>query len=323
MPREIERAFAIALKEEASPGTDAVPTMAANALRVAEPVLVEDSFLSMNEASGEQTGGKGTFESSARAGRSNAFTVKRRLRGVSGAFANPANLPKEDALWRAILGTRNFIVGPPELVEYTGADQDEKTLTVIAQTSKKQFKALAVVPRSASLELAAGGVLMLTTELVGVGQAPAQQLLEAPTLDTVIPPVAKGITFSLGGTALKLISFNLDFGLAVSEPILDGTAGDAWSGHVLTDRMPNGTLTINVEDTATFNPYLQCANSAQLALVLQAGATQYNRVRVEADKLEITGVKLVSRGGVMAYECTFKINRATGPSLKDPLIQYL
>lgn len=324
MGREIERAFAFAAKIQAEVGTDAAPTMADDAIRLAAPVEVEPDWVSRNPADGEQTAGKGSFPSSPPAGRLHRYRIRRRLRGIDSAYGAAA-YPVEDPLWMAILGTRNVVttVGS-EAVEYSGADSGEAVLSIIAQTMSKQFKAIDCVPVSASLELEAGKHLVLVVELEGVGQAPTQQTLQAATLDTVVSPIFKGGVFSLGGTALKPAAFKLDLGIANSDPIMDGSATDAWSGKIVTDRMPTGNVQIQVEDLSTFDPYAAEAAATQLALILESGpiATQYNRARVEADRLEIIKVKDAVKGGMKLWDIDFKINRATGSSVKDPVVIY-
>ncbi len=322
MGREIERAFAFAAKIQSAVGTGAHPTMADDALRLAAPVEVETDWVSRNPADGEQTGGKGSFPSSPPAGRMHKFRIRRRLRGIDQAYA-VGTYPEEDAILMALLGYRNVVtdVGS-EAVEYSGLDTGESVLSCIAQTMTKEFSGIDAVPVSASLELEAGKHLVLVMEFESVGEAPTQQVLEAATLDSVVPPIFKNGVFTLGGTALKPSSFRMDCGLSVSEPIMDGTAADAWSGKVITDRLPTGNFQIQVEDLATFDPYAKEASAEQMALVFASGpaATQYNRVRIEADKLEISRVKDVVKGGMKYWDIDYKINRATSPSVKDPVI---
>lgn len=321
MPNDLplERAYALALKIQPVRGTYDAPTLADHALRLAEPFAIGVDWVSANMNEGEQTGGKGTFPSSARAGRIHTLPIARRIRGTGVAYGAAA-LPKEDALWMAILGNRVVVEGTS--ITYNGVDEGEAILSVLAQTLKKQFTTHTVVPRAASIEWEAGKVPILRTELAGVGVAPTQQALQAATLDTPVPRPLKGGTHTLGGTALTPIKGSLDFGLTISEAILDGTAGDAWAGYIITDRSVKGNLEVQIPDLATFDPYVQMASAAQLAWILDWGAAQFFNFRIEADRLEITAVKEVNRGGLKAYSLDFVINRAASGSVKDPIIVY-
>lgn len=321
--RELERAFAFAAKVETAPGTDAMPTMAADALRLAAPVEVEHDWVSANTADGEQTGGKGSFPSSARAGRVHTYRIQRRVRGIGVPYAT-ANLPEEDALLMAILGGREVVAtSGSEAVEYYGLDQGEATLSVIAQAIGQEFKGTCAVPRSARLSSDAGSFLLLEAELVSVGAPPVQRALQAATLDSVIAPTFKGSTFTIGGQAVQPINFSIDFGLAVSDPLLDGSAGDAHAGYVITDRLPTGSMQIHIPLLSAFDPHEACAAAAQLAFVGTWGQQDYNRIQIDIDRLEITRVRNVGRGGTRVYELEFKVNRSVSPLAADPKISFI
>lgn len=321
--RELERAFAFAAKIETVPGTDAAPTMALDALRLAAPVEPGVEFISMNAPDGEQSGGKGSLPSSARAGRVHTFRVQRRLRGAGAAY-KASVLPAEHALLMSILGGHKLVSTPgSEAAEYYGVDQGEATLSVIAQTMKQEIRGLGAVPRSARISSDAGSFLLLEVELVSVGLPPTQKALEAATLDGVIAPTFKGSTYTLDGLAVKPISFALEFGLAVSDPLLDGSAGDAHAGYVLTDRAPTGTMQIHIPPLAEFDPYALMASSEQISFVGVWGQQDYNRIQIDIDRLELTAVRTPSRGGVKVYELEYKVNRAVSPSVSDPKISFI
>lgn len=319
----LERSFALAAKIQAGGrGVDAAPTMAADAIRLATSFEPTMDWVSRNEAEGEQTGGKGTFPSGVKAGRIYRYPLRRRMRGPGTAYSG-VNLPEEDAFLMAILGTRTVVTtGGAETVTYSGADEGEALLTVLAQSLKKQFKATDCVPSSASIQWEAGKYIELVIELMGVGIAPTQQALEAATLDSVVPPVGRAGVCTLNGVALKSIKGTLDFGLANADPILDGTAGDAWIGSAVTDRKPSVNLEVQIVPLATFDPYALAAASTVMPWVYDHGGAQYNNVRLEADKLEIKDVKEVNRGGIKAWSIDGMIHRATAPSVKDPAVIY-
>lgn len=324
LPRE--RSFAFAAKIQAGGrGVPAGATMAADAIRLASSFEVTMDWISRGEMDGEQAGAKGTYASGEKSGRIFKFPVRRRMRGP-GVVYDANTWPEEDPLLMAILGTRNVDTTPgAEQIEYSGTDGDEPLIECVAESLTKKFLAIDCVPSSASIQWEATKFIELVVEMMGVGSAPTQQVLEAAVLDTVIPPVGKGGIFTVDGVALKPIKGTLDFGLQNADPILDGTAGDGWSGNKITDRAPTGNFEIQVEDLAYFDPYDLCATSSKVAWVMEhhaAASAQYNNVRLEADKLEIKDVKQVNRGGILAWSIDYKINRATSPSVKDPVVIY-
>lgn len=319
----LERSFALAAKIQAGGrGVDAVPTLADDAIRLAASFEPTMDWVSRNEMEGEQTGGKGTYASGAKSGRIYRFPLRRRMRGPGTAYSG-VNLPEEDPFLMAILGTRTVVTtAGQESVTYSGADEGEALLSVLAQSLKKQFRATDCVPSSASIQWEAGKFIELVIELMGVGTAPTQQALEAATLDSVVPPVGRGGVFTLNAVALKPIKGTLDFGLSIADPILDGTGGDAWIGSAVTDRKPTGNFEVQIRDLADFDPYALAAASTRVPWVYDFGGAQYNNVRLEADGLEIKDVKEVNRGGIKAWSLDYMIHRATSPSVKDPAVIY-
>lgn len=316
----LERSFALAVKIQSGRGVDAEPTMAANAVRLAASFEPTMDWVSRNETEGEQTGGKGTYPSGAKAGRIYRFPLRRRMRGPGTAYSLE-NLPEEDAFLMAVLGNRTVDTTPgSESVTYSGVDEGEALLTVLAQSLKKQFKATDCVPASASIQWESAKFIELVIELMGVGLPPTQQALQAANLDTVTPPVGRGGVFTLNSVALKPIKGNLDFGLQVADPILDGSAGDAWIGSAVADRRPSGNFEVQVRALTDFDPYALAAASTPVPWVYDFGGAQYNNVRLEADKLEIRDVKEVNRGGIKAWSLDYTIHRATSPSTKDPVV---
>ncbi len=319
----IERAYAFAAKVQAARGAASAPTMADDAIRLAQSFEVATGWVSENKMEGEQVGGKGTHPSGTRAGRIFSTTVRRRMRGPGSAIA-AANLPAEDALLMAVLGTLNVdtSVGA-EKAEYSGTDDQEPLLSILAQTMKQEFTAQDVVAKSASIEWEAAKFMDLVVELSGVGAAPTQQALESAGLDVHPSVIYRGGVFTLDAVPLKPIKGTLDFGLTVSDALLDGTASDAWSGYKITDRNPTGTMEIRPVDLVDFDPWALMAAATQIPWVMRMGGAQYRDIQIEADRLEITGVGEVNRGGSKAWSLSFMINRAVAPSVKDPLITYL
>ncbi len=319
----IERAYALAAKVQPSRGTPSVPTMADDAIRLAQSFEVRTNWVSENKMEGEQVGGKGSYPSGQRAGRIFETTVRRRMRGP-GTVISAANLPAEDPLLMAVLGSLNVdTTGGAERAQYSGTDDQEPLLTVLAQTMKQEFTAEDVVAKSASLEWESGKFMDLVVELAGVGAAPTQQVLEAAGLDTHPSVIYRGGSFTLNGVALKPIKGTLDFGLSISEPLLDGTASDAWAGYKITDRSPTGTMEIRPVDLADFDPWALMTASTPIPWLMRMGGAQYRDIQIEADRLEITSVGEVNRGGSKAWSLGFMIHRAIAPSVKDPLLSYL
>lgn len=314
----IERAYALAVKLQPTRGTNSAPSMAADAIRIGGPFKVATDWMTRNDGGDEQSGGKGSAPDSPPAGRIHRYTsITRRMRGRGVAYVDGVTLPHEHALLMAILGGHNFNAGSPQ---YFGVDEGESLLSVLGQTMKREFVGTDVVPASASLELMAGGFWILNVALDGVGSPPAQQALEAATLDTLQTPTWVGGSLTLGGVALAARKVTIDFGLELTSPIEDPASGDAFVGWAIANRDVTADIEIQVPDMATFNPWDKMSTREELALVIHNGEVATRSIQIEADRLQIRDVEETNNGGLLGLSLKCKIHRSsTG---KDPMITF-
>jgi hypothetical protein len=153
------------------------------------------------------------------------------------------------------------------------------------------------------LNFTMSGVYVLATDVV---QA-------AVTFDTTTPKIVKGTTMTFGGYACIIEKLNLKFGNTVAERT-DFNAAEAIRSFIVTDRAPEGTMTIEavLRTTALADlwSFFDAGTTKALSFVL--GATAGNIVTIVAPVCVLKGVNYGDKDGIRTFEVPFQMARDSG-----------
>jgi len=163
------------------------------------------------------------------------------------------------------------------------------------------------------IDLSAGDFGKLNFTMSGMYALATDIPVVAPTYDTTIPRVVKGTTMTFGGYACIIEKLNLKFGNTVAERT-DFNATEAIRSFIVTDRAPEGTMTIEAILRATASAdlwsYFDAGTTKALSFVL--GATAGNIVTITAPVCVLKGVNYGDRDGIRTFEAPFQLARNTG-----------
>ncbi|HWO88452.1 MAG TPA: hypothetical protein VNL98_04805 [Gemmatimonadales bacterium] len=303
--------YGLALKVETTRGTYATPTMAADAIPLAEEPTVEHGYVLPGGRDGVAVGGYGVPPSANPLGRYCRIRFTTELLG-SGTATTPPR-------WARLLQCfAPETVGVSD-VSYQPGLSDPKSLSGLVQWGGKQFTIVGAVPESLVIRGAADSPrIMVEATVAGKMQAaPTEQALEAQTFQATNPVPFTG-AFTVGGVALKYDEFELDFGLTTRPWRID--AGNLLFG-VVTQVNPRITFPGEVEALSTHDPFArQAAPQTALAFSQRLGTTAGNRYLLTGDHVEYVGdapLPLQSRNGLLYYGLTLRFTRpASGTWMK-------
>ena len=246
--------FCVLAKLQASAGTDAAPTAAANAVRLLNTPTIKVKYLEEGDRKGETHAGLGDLGTVGRFGRSIDLTVQLALKGAGADYFTTTNNPESDPFWQAagLTVTRSGGSGSGKLV-YTTADASDTfpLLTLYAYSQYKLYKIIdCVVAPKITLDNMKKGVIDFAVS----GRLATDPVDSAmPTglaFSAVVPPVFAGNqnsigTFTSAATPNPLLTRQavIDFGTSHA-PMTGGGAPDGLAGFIITDRVMKHTATI-------------------------------------------------------------------------------
>lgn len=243
------------------------------------------------------------------------------LASVSGTFAGRIDFTTElkgsgaagtEPLLDDILRMCGFgagVVVPATSVTYDLASTALKngTLAVdIQDTDGSDGPRLAIAGAMGNLVISGrvGEIAQVRASLQGLFIDPTDVSPLAPTFETVIPPVFRNGTFTVGGVALKVRSFSVDLGnRIVLIPDINAANGFAYASYV--DREPTVTFEAELTDIATHNFLGLIKNNTESALVIKTPVAAGNTVQLSASKLQYVGMSLqnVDNVPIAAVQC--------------------
>jgi hypothetical protein len=282
------RVLAIAAKIESPSGTDAVPTLAANAISFVGVPTLNLNYLETGVRDDVISGVLGTVDRAAPAGRNVSFDVVMEVKGFGAAYS-AANRPEADVLLRA--GGRSATVdatGGSEKVTYLTLDDAMETATVYCWTANKLFKLIGCTARMRFAAVVNQRAFFTFTVQGKLATDPATTAFSAPTLNQTVPPVFNGAAANIGlwttavAEPLVIRSVGFDDQASVTERPSAG-ATDGLIGWIINDRKPRLTMEVEQVTLATFDPYAASKQNSSGAIdtkpVFQFGSAQYNRMR--------------------------------------------
>lgn len=145
-------------------------------------------------------------------------------------------------------------------------------------------------------------------ELLGVWQTPADVALLTPTYDTAIPPRVAGATFTIGGTAYKVGSFELSMGntLYLREDI---TKASGYFAACIPNRKPTFRCSVEATVLATKDWYANHAAGTEQAISLAIGSASGNTITIAHPKAQLMEAPQdEDAGGTLKHTLSFQLN---------------
>ena len=289
----------MAAKVQSAVGTDAVPTMSADAIRHVGRIWPAsgDEYAFENLREDVATGSLIEAEPGTPQGHMISFSMSVELKGAGAAYASGTPVrPEIDPLLVAcgLLRTHDDTTSS-ENVEYTLADDSHEVISVYLWAAGQVMKVVDCAA-TAVWEAPAGQLARINFTISGIITEISQQALPAATYDAVESPAIVNAGFAItpnGGSAWSpnFSSFRLDLGNNVSR-LDDGNSANGIERFAIGSRQPRLMLNARVPAFSAYNPNtLRAANTLQ-TLACTIGSTQYNRF-----DLESTDMRLVGRPG--------------------------
>ncbi|MGD9850106.1 MAG: hypothetical protein AB7T38_02445 [Nitrospirales bacterium] len=150
--------------------------------------------------------------------------------------------------------------------------------------------------------------MRLRFEMRGILAPAADVSPLSPTFETVIPPVLRSGTFTIGGTALKGRGFEINLGNQIAlNPDINASRGFAYAE--ITDREPTGTLQMEYTKVATHNFQGLLEANTEAAMVIKTPVAAGNTVQLSASKLQYTGLSINNVAGKPVASVPIQLNK--------------
>jgi hypothetical protein len=150
-------------------------------------------------------------------------------------------------------------------------------------------------------------------EFMGVPDTAATDVVDAALLSgiafpDVVPPAFMGVTATLHSATPECFT-NLE--IDVGNTLAARLCADKETGHVsarITDRNVTGSIDPEAALVATFDPFSKLFAGTTGNLIAQWGATAGNIVKVQANRVQITGVDDQDRDGIAVDQLDLRFN---------------
>lgn len=304
MPILSQRALVLAKKETTS-GTDAVPTPAANAFYVSDPVFsVDPTVLERNVT-------RLTFSQiPSVVGRKLAsvtFTVQVHGSGTAQTDPKWATLLEGCGMLRtAKTGTTDV----PKGIEFLPRTTSTTTLTLYIYYDGILHKLTGAM---GTFQISADAGQFATIQFTFTGnyvEPTATVMPTTATFENTVPPQVELAQLTFGGSSSLVVnSFSFDMQNNVV-PRSDVNAADGFRGVRISGRNPSGGIDPEAEPSQTF--WTQMATSATAALSMQVGQALGNQLLITAPAVQLTGVGYGDRDGLRTYDLGLAYRGATG-----------
>jgi hypothetical protein len=300
---EREKIFGVAVKIETTSGTDAVPTAAANGIKVVGIPVLSYDFLESGERDDVQTGQLGRADRTAPAGRYGMIDLQVEVRGSGVAGTAPEYGP----LMR-MSGHSETVVASTS-VTYTTIDDNMETGTLYLWGDSQLFKLVGCVATlKVNAEAAKRGFKTFSVKGRMVSD-PVQTALPAITYSSVLPALFHSVTATIGSWSsaaasdpLVLRSVEVDEGIAVAERPSAG-ATDGLIGYLIPDRAVRQTMVIEVPKLTSFDAHAVAKASGATAPLTTwgFGTVAGNRMQVQTGRWSLKAPKRGSANAISTY----------------------
>jgi len=289
-------------KVETTPGTDAAPTAALNAVYIenlnfgfANQKMIEQSNVKTTLGKDKSLFGSTLFTAS--------FDVKVKGSGAAGTA------PECGPLLQACGFDETVVVSTS--VTYAPLSEALKHITLYIYRDGKLYPMLGC-QGNVSFNGESGGAGMFSFTFTGHEGAQSDTALPAPTLDATESPIIKSAGFSVDSFAASISKLSFDMGNEVSTP-LDVNAADGFGEITIIDR--NVTGGIDPLDTllATNDFVDDWKTSKSMALTTGViGGTAGNRFQISMPAISYTDAPYGERDGQQTVELVFGAHESAG-----------
>lgn len=298
---ELSVNYGFAVKVETTAGTYITPTMADDALRLAEEPEVEIGYVLPGGRDGVAVAGYGVPPSAKPLGQYGRVTIATELVG-SGVVDTP---PRWGRLLQPFMSET---VNAGTNVQYVPAASQKKSLSLLIEHANKLVKIRGAVPESIRLVGSPdeARVLVRATLAGALEASPTEGALESQTFG------AQGATptpfvgaFQLGGVVMVYEEFDLDFGIAARPWRIDRNQASGLIHGIVTQVNPRITFPPELTAIATHDPFArQTAPQTPVVYSHRLGNTATNQYIIEADHVEYDpaeAIPLRSNNGMVYY----------------------
>lgn len=198
-----------------------------------------------------------------------------------------------------------------ETAAYDPASTGHKSLT-IGLYEDGVIKTLYGAKGNVKFSGKAGEPLYADFDFSGVYDSVADAALPAPTPEGTNPPMFLSSTLTVAAYAAIIESINIDMANAL-QLRSDVTKAAGYFSAVIVGREPNGSFDPEMVTVAVHNFFNIWKAGTTGALVIgDVGATQYNKVKITAPKLQYRKVSDADRGGIAVADTSFLLAASAG-----------
>lgn len=301
--------FGLLAKSEAAYNTFNAPAAGTDGLAIIEPPEWEIDYADQGEREGRAPATTGGLKRVAKSGRFARLPIVMNPAGYGAAYS-AANLPNVDRVLRAAgyAITTDLTVGS-EKHTYLTADQTGTpySLSLEAYDSGERAQIAGSFVEELVWEIVNGRLPKLTAQTVGTMAAlPTDVALPAITYGTAQARVgakANGLGLTLGGIVpTKVRQCTITDTIGAEARLLDNTNGGHGGFVRPASRTVKINFTIEALALATMNPYNIADLATASAFLLQVGSVQYDRLKLQADNLQIDNVQRAAEGAARVWE---------------------
>lgn len=303
----LTKKYLLLAKVEGAYGVDAVPTAAANAILVQNlkiiptfTVVKRDNVALPDLDKLPHLIGQESIQ----------VTFDVELRGSGNSNGDVP--PDFGVLLRGCFMGETILAGPGGSVSYNPLSdiQSQESLTIYAWQDLQCFQAVGCVGTQKKVA-EVGKSALWSFDFKGKISAMIDLALPTPTYQHFKPPLVLGISFAYGGWSPPLTKLTLDFKNTVTERD-DAHEAVGVMGFLVTDRAPEGQLTVEAGPLADRNIWQNIRQVNEAALAVTIGTDPGNRCTIVAPKCAKTKAGFVDNKGIAQYQIDFGLYRTAG-----------
>lgn len=157
-----------------------------------------------------------------------------------------------------------------------------------------------------------GEPIMAHFDFLGIWDGATDGAMLSPTYEGTKPPAFLNAPFTVAGYTATIAGWDIDMGNALT-PRSDPTKASGYSSCIITDRVPGGKFDPEMVTVATHDFFGRWKAGTTGALVIgDVGATQYNKVKINAPTLLYRKVSDADRKGIAVADINFQLAMNTG-----------
>lgn len=187
------------------------------------------------------------------------------------------------------------------------APEDQQTIS-IGVNRDGLLKQLAGAMGTFNLEYVNGRAAFINFDMMGVWQDPTDAAFPTDIAhESTLPPRVASATFTVGGTTRNISRLSIAQNNTVAmRKTFENEA--ALLHAIVTERDPVGSIDPEANLVADHDVFGQFKTSTEAALVLDIGATNGNKVQIDAPKLQYMDPKEGDREGMLTHDIAFGLN---------------